>query len=84
VYADHHVEFLQFSDEMSELVLFRCECNIMSSSSSFANVVHLIQHYANLFDEFILNQNVDVIDKVKHFDLDFKRFAFLDETCVEE
>ncbi len=44
----------------------------------------LIQCSADLLCEFIVNQYINVINKVKHFYLDFECFAFFNETCVEK
>jgi len=43
----------------------------MSSSSLYANIICLAQCFANFFSESYVNQNVDVIYEVKHFDFDF-------------
>jgi hypothetical protein len=84
MYADHHVEFLQFSDEVSEFILFQHKDNVMNMSLHLANIMHSGQHSANLFSEFIVNQYVDVVYKIKHFNLNFKRFAFFDEIYIEK
>jgi hypothetical protein len=53
----------------------------MNTSLHLADIMCSVQ---DLFSEFIINQYVDVIYKVKHFNLDFKRFAFFNEIYVEE
>lgn len=56
----------------------------MNLSSCLANIMHFVQHYADFFSEFIVNQYVDIVYKVKYFNLDFKYFAFFNEIYVKE
>ena len=64
VYYYNHIEFFYFSWQINQFILFWCENNVMSFCLLHTNIIHFFQHNAICFCEFIVCQQIDVINEI--------------------
>ena len=64
-YAGCHVEFFEISDQVNQLVFGRREHDAMSTCSVRTLFVKTFQRCAVLLDSLFVDQDVDVVDKIK-------------------
>ena len=64
VYHCNHVEFFHFLWQINQFIFFWCEKNVMLFCSLHANIMHFFQHNAIHFCEFIICQQIYIIDEI--------------------